>query len=90
MGLGVVGLEPDRRVNAEFGDRLLRLPLVSQGGAEVGVGLGVGRLLPPPIPEPEAPHEGRADGRDCRSQRPLAARRPGDDGLTGGIPVLSP
>ena len=44
MGLGVVGLEPDRR--AVFGDRLLQLPLGSQGDAEVGVGLGVVGLEP--------------------------------------------
>ena len=39
VGLGVVGLEPDRL--AVFGDRLVQLPLFSQGNAEVVVGLGV-------------------------------------------------
>ena len=38
MGLGEVGLEPDR--GAVLGDRLLDLPLVVQGDAEVVVGLG--------------------------------------------------
>ena len=38
VGLGEVGLEPDRL--AVLGDRLGRLPLPVQGGAEVGVGLG--------------------------------------------------
>ena len=44
MGLGVVGLEPDRR--AVFGDGLVELALVRQGVAEVVVGLGVVRLEP--------------------------------------------
>ena len=44
MGLGVVGLEPDRR--AVFGDGLVELPLVLQGDAEVVVGLGVVGLEP--------------------------------------------
>ena len=35
----VVGLEPDRR--AVFGDGLVQLPLLAQGDAEVGVGVGV-------------------------------------------------
>ena len=44
MGLGVVGLEPDRL--AVFGDRLVELALVAQGVAEVEVGLGVVGLEP--------------------------------------------
>ena len=44
VGLGVVGLEPDRR--AVFGDGLVELPLVSQGDAEVVVGLGEVGLEP--------------------------------------------
>ncbi len=36
VGLGVAGLEPDRRT--EFSDRLLRLPLGQQDVAEVVVG----------------------------------------------------
>ena len=44
MGLGVVGLEPDRL--AVFGDGLVELALVSQGVAEVVVGLGVVGLEP--------------------------------------------
>ena len=44
MGLGEVGLEPDRR--AEFGDRLVQLPLGLQGDAEVVVGLGEVGLEP--------------------------------------------
>ena len=38
VGLGVVGLEPERR--AVLGDRLVQLPLIAQGNAEVVVGLG--------------------------------------------------
>ena len=49
VGLGVVGLEPDRR--AVFGDRLVQLPLVSQGVAEVVVGLGVVGLEPDRLAE---------------------------------------
>ena len=41
VGLGVVGLEPDRL--AVFGDGLVELPLISQGVAEVVVGRGVRR-----------------------------------------------
>ncbi len=44
MGIGEVGLEPDRR--AVFGDGLVELPLVLQGVAEVGVGHGVVGLEP--------------------------------------------
>ena len=44
MGLGEVGLEPDRL--AVCGDRLVQLPLARQGDAEVGVGLGVVGLEP--------------------------------------------
>ena len=44
MGIGVVGLEPDRR--AVFGDRLVELALVRQGDAEVVVGFGVVGLEP--------------------------------------------
>ena len=44
MGLGVVGLEPDRL--AVLGDRLGRLPLGVQGEAEVVVGLAVVGLEP--------------------------------------------
>ena len=39
MGVGVVGLEPDRL--AVLGDGLVQLPLTSQGGAEVEVGRAV-------------------------------------------------
>ena len=49
MGLGVVGLEPDRL--AVFGDRLVQLPLVGQGDAEVVVGLGVVGLEPDRLAE---------------------------------------
>ena len=44
VGLGVVGLEPDRL--AVFGDGLVELPLALQGVAEVVVGLGVVGLEP--------------------------------------------
>ena len=44
MGLGVIGLEPQRF--AVLGDRLVQLPLIGQGDAEVGVGLGVIGLEP--------------------------------------------
>ena len=44
MGLGEVGLEPDRF--AVLGDRLVELPLVAQGDAEVGVGVGEVGLEP--------------------------------------------
>ena len=44
VGLGVVGLEPDRL--AVFGDGLVELPLGLQGDAEVVVGLGVVGLEP--------------------------------------------
>ena len=44
MGLGEVGLEPDRL--AECGDGLGQLPLAAQGVAEVVVGLGVVGLEP--------------------------------------------
>ncbi len=44
MGLGEVGLEPDRL--AELGDRLLQLPLLPQGVAEVVVGERVVGLEP--------------------------------------------
>ena len=44
VGLGVVGLEPQRR--AVFGDRLVELPLARPGVAEVVVGLGVVGLEP--------------------------------------------
>ena len=44
MGLGEVGLEPDRL--AVFGDGLVELPLVAQGVAEVVVGLGEVGLEP--------------------------------------------
>ena len=66
VGADEFGLEPDRR--AEFGDRLLQLPLFCQGDAPVVVGVGVRRLLPPSLPETEAPQEGRADGRECRGR----------------------
>ncbi len=44
MGLGVVGLEPDRL--AVFGDGLVELALVLQGVAEVVVGHGEVGLEP--------------------------------------------
>ena len=44
VGLGVVGLQPDRL--AVLGDGLGQLPLAAQGVAEVGVGLGVVGLQP--------------------------------------------
>ena len=44
MGLGIVGLVPDRR--AVFGDGLVALALVAQGEAEVDVGLGEVGLEP--------------------------------------------
>ena len=49
MGLGVVGLEPDRL--AVGGDGLVELPLVAQGVAEVLVGLGVVGLEPDRLAE---------------------------------------
>ena len=44
MGLGVVGLQPDR--GAVLGDGLVELALVHQGVAQVVVGLGVVGLEP--------------------------------------------
>ena len=49
MGLGVVGLEPDRL--AVCGDGLVGLPLVAQGVAEVVVGHGVVGLEPDRLAE---------------------------------------
>ena len=88
MGLGVVGLEPDRR--AEFGDHRLQLSLVPQGYAEFVVrNGGVGccpRLFPNQMPHMRTAPMAATTGPSVTLRPALS----GKDGETGGSSLWPP